>query len=232
MAVSLLKTLFNIEDVIEGKIEHYLDRIFHQDPKLYELTRVTEVALICLLANPRAFCKGFAGGMLNLITWNFSLRVLNCFPSRSSAQTLHSIETTENSPSPLVNMRIVRLIGPIIEELVSRLCIQKSIEWGIHQILCRTMQNAAKCSRSGGEILINSQAIRILGLNMTARTVAILVSSLFFVFRHNKDMDELIAMLPGSFIKGYLAASDGIASPIIAHMTFNTLYKLFAPRLS
>jgi len=183
----------------------------------YELTRLLEISAIGFLAHPKAFGKGLVVGVINYSGKVLFLKITEVF---FGIKAVDNPEVFENQKSlyDIVLIRGLNIITPLFEEIIYRGLIQKIAEWEANIIL-----SSIKKDILFGKIKITSQAIHIAGYEITAKKIAIFVSTISFVLIHDKNPIALISMLPGSLYYGKLADEEGLIASTAAHMANNTI---------
>lgn len=199
MIPNIVRTLHNPLHLRDITL-HWLNSLLVEGKAFqYELSRLLEISAIGLLANPKAFGKGVVVGTIEMIGKRLLWKITTVFGIKPIANP--EIISNQKVIYDIVFMRNNNITGPLFEEMIYRGLFQKTVEWS-----ASTIFSCIENEITFGKIKIDSKAIHVYGYEITAKKIAILVSSILFISIHDKNAIALIAMLPASLYYGKLGS--------------------------
>lgn len=191
----------------------------------YELTHIFEISIICLLNTPKTFLKGLKYGALGV---GANITIYTIFKHCLGAGKKFRKTETSAQTKPQVQTGVYRFVWarngafmvPIIEEVIFRVCIQRTLTWGMDKALKYHFQDRKV---EIWKIKIDKDGIYIFNYQLTAKKIALLITTVLFILGHATHTTQgKIEITPVSFIFASLADSDGVGCSIVAHMLHNT----------
>jgi hypothetical protein len=205
---------------------------------LYEYTQALELLALAFLANPKGVAIGILTGTISLLHIKSVLSLICNFHSvKKTHQIAKQTLNEENDPDynledykndlvetkeSMMDIRTSTRIGPILEEFIFRVVIQKTTEWIASKVL---KQILPKDETTKYGFTFGPDGIKCKGYNINIpKIIAIFISSVTFALGHyTKSPEARLRLLPRAVIDGILADRYGILSSVSSHIMNNLI---------